>query len=117
VSVLEGRLRALAPDLSRIVLKLKVDGVFDLASREQFERSIQTGLGSAFRSLRLEADQLLAKPSEADLAAIDHTGFVRSAADRLAALAQDTYNPERELARDALQRLYVLQMRQEAEAR
>jgi DNA repair exonuclease SbcCD nuclease subunit len=116
ISSLETRIRTLDTDLSRIVLKLRVDGTLDLASREQFERSIQTGIGSAVRSLRLEADHLLVKPTAADLAAIDHTGFVRSAADRLANLAQDTYNSERELAAEALQRLYMLQVRQEAGA-
>jgi hypothetical protein len=93
-----------------------VEGTLDLADREIFERSIHTGLGSALRYLRLEADQLFAKPSIADLEAMDHVGFVRVAADRLAALAQDSFNPQRELAAEALQRLYVLHMRQGAGA-
>jgi hypothetical protein len=42
---------------------------------------------------------------------------VRVAADRLAGLAQDTHNPDRELASEALQRLYVLHMRLAAETR
>jgi hypothetical protein len=42
---------------------------------------------------------------------------VRVAADRLAGLAQDTHNPDSELAAEALQRLYVLHMRLAAETR
>jgi DNA repair exonuclease SbcCD nuclease subunit len=114
IASLEVRIRALDTDLSRVLLHLRVDGTLDLAARETFERSIQTGLGSALRYLRLEADQLLAKPSMADLEAMDHVGFVRVAADRLATLAQDSFNPQRELAAEALQRLYVLHMRQGA---
>ena len=112
ISALESRIRALHTDLSRVLLHLRVDGTLDLATRELFERIIQTGIGSALRYLRLEAEQLLAKPSMADLEAMDHVGFVRVAADRLATLAQDSFNPQREMAAEALQRLYVLQMRQ-----
>jgi DNA repair exonuclease SbcCD nuclease subunit len=116
ISTLEARIRTLHSDLSRVLLQLRVEGTLDLADREIFERSIHTGLGSALRYLRLEADQLFAKPSIADLEAMDHVGFVRVAADRLAALAQDSFNPQRELAAEALQRLYVLHMRQGAGA-
>jgi DNA repair exonuclease SbcCD nuclease subunit len=116
IATLEARIRALDSDLSRVLLQLRVEGTLDLADREVFERSIHTGLGSALRYLRLEADQLFAKPSMADLEAMDHVGFVRVAADRLATLAQDSFNPQRELAAEALQRLYVLHMRQGAGA-
>lgn len=112
VTALEARIRALHPELSRVLLQLRVEGTLDLAARELFERSIQTGLGSALKFLRLETDRLLAKPSLADLEAMDHIGFVRTAADRLTALAQDSFNPQRELAAEALQRLYVLHTRQ-----
>jgi hypothetical protein len=99
------------------LLQLRVDGTLDLAAREHFEQIIYTGLGSALRTLRLEANALFLKPSVADLEAIDHVGFVRVAADRLAGLAQDTHNPDSELAAEALQRLYVLHMRLAAETR
>jgi DNA repair exonuclease SbcCD nuclease subunit len=112
ISALEARIRGFHSDLSRVLLQLRVEGTLDLSARELFESSIQTGLGSALRYLRLEADRLLAKPSMADLEAMDHVGFVRVAADRLAALAQDNSNPEQELAAEALQKLYILHMRQ-----
>ena len=111
VSALEARIRALHPDLSRLLLHLRVEGTLDLAAREHFERIIHIGLGSALRYLRLEAEQLFAKPSTQDLEAIDHGGFVRAAAERLTALSADNFNPQRTLAAEALQRLYVLHMR------
>jgi hypothetical protein len=114
IALLEARVRAIDSDLSRVLLQLRVEGTLDLAARELFERSIQTGLGSALRYLKLDADQLFAKPSIEDLEAMDHVGFVRVAADKLAALAQDSFNPKREMAAEALQRLYVMHMRQGA---
>ena len=116
VEALETRLRNLCPDLSTALLRLKVEGTLDLLGRELFERRIRTGLGSAFRNLRLELDGLHLKPSPADLETIDHVGFVRTAADRLTALTADVANPDRELGAEALQRLYVLHMREGAYA-
>lgn len=116
ISLLEARIRAMDKDLSRVLVHLCVEGTLDLAARELFERSIPTGLGSALRYLKLDADQLFAKPSIEDLEAMDHVGFVRVAADKLAVLAQDSFNPQREMAAEALQRLYVMHMRQGAGA-
>lgn len=117
VAALESRIRGQDADLSRILLRLQVEGTLDLAAREEFEQRITIGLASALRFLRLEADGLHLKPSAADLDAIDHLGFVRDAADRLANMAADPQNQDRELAEDALQRLYIMHMRQESEAR
>ena len=116
MSALEARIRSLHPDLSRVLLQLRVSGTLDLSARNQFEQTISIALGSALRTLRLETDELFLKPSLADLEAIDHVGFVRVAADQLAGLAQDTLNPERDVAAEALQRLYVLHMRHTAAA-
>lgn len=112
VEALETRLRNLCPDLSTALVRLKVEGTLDLLGRELFERRIRIGLGSAFRNLRLELDGLHLKPSAADLEGIDHVGFVRTAADRLTAMTADAANPDRELAAEALQKLYVLHMRE-----
>jgi hypothetical protein len=82
-----------------------------MAAREHFEQIITTGLGSALRALRLDVSELYLKPTTEELEAIDHIGFVRVAADELAALAGDVANPQREIAAEALQRLYVLHIR------
>jgi hypothetical protein len=111
------RIRGIDPDLSRVLLRLQVEVTLSLAAREKFEHRIRLGLGSALRLLRIEDSGLHLKPSAADLEAIDHVGFVRVAADRLSAKAEDSHDAERELPPQALQRLYVLHMRQEAEVR
>jgi hypothetical protein len=108
--VLEARLRGLSPELGTALLWLRVAGALTLAGRDAFERRIRQGVGSALRVLRLDDAALLPRPTEADLAAIDHAGFVRAAADRLAARAADAADPQREVAAAALQRLFLLTM-------
>jgi len=111
VVALESHIRSLNPDLSRVLVDLRVSGTLDMAAREQFEQIITTGLASALRALRLDVSELYLKPTTEELEAIDHIGFVRVAADQLSALAQDAANPQREIAAEALQRLYVLHIR------
>jgi DNA repair exonuclease SbcCD nuclease subunit len=113
IDVLETRLRALSPDLGTVLVWLRVQGALSLAEREAFEARISAGVGAALRVLRLDADGLLPRPTPADLEAIDHAGFVRAAADRLAERARD---PADTLAAAALQRLYLLHMRWQGRA-
>jgi DNA repair exonuclease SbcCD nuclease subunit len=116
VDILETRLRGLSPDLGTVLVWLRATGALSLAEREAFENRIRNGLGSALRVLRTDDSGLLPRPTAADLEAIDHAGFVRAAADNLAALAADPNDPDRDIAADALQRLYVLNMREEGSA-
>jgi hypothetical protein len=111
VLALEAQIRGLDPDLSRVLVDLRVSGTLDMSAREQFEQIIATGLASALRALRLDVSELYLKPTTEELEAIDHIGFVRVAADQLATQAQDAANPHREIAAEALQRLYVLHIR------
>jgi DNA repair exonuclease SbcCD nuclease subunit len=112
IDLLEARLRGLAPDdLGAVLVWLKVSGALSLAELERFESRIRDGTGSALRVLRLDSSELLPHPTDADLEAIDHAGFVRAAADRLAARAADAADPEQAVAAAALQRLYLLHMR------
>jgi DNA repair exonuclease SbcCD nuclease subunit len=107
IDVLETRLRGLSPSPETVLAWLDVDGTLSLAEREAFERRIGEGVASALRVLRLDAAGLLPRPTLADLEAIDHAGFVRIAADRLAARA----GAGDAVAAAALQRLYVLHVR------
>ena len=116
VSILESRLRSLNSDLSSVMLQLRVEGTVNLAVREEFERKIRLGVGSALRYLRLNTDHLYLQPTAQDLEAIDHAGFVRVAADRLAEQAVTGTEDQRALAAEALQRLFELHMRQNMEA-
>ena len=108
IGVLEARLRGLAPDLGGVLVQLAVSGALSLTERENFENKVRHGVGSALRWLRLDDTGLLPKPTQEDLETIDHAGFVRSAANCLAALAADDAEPRRDLAAAALQRLFVL---------
>lgn len=115
VSLLESRLRSLDPDLSSVLLQLRAEGTVDLVVREAFEQKIRLGVGSALRYLRLNSDYLYLQPTADDLEAIDHTGFVRTAADRLAQQAKSGPDEQRALAAQALQRLFELHLRQNVE--
>ena len=118
IDIVETRLRGLAPvDLGNVLVWLKVAGALSLAERQSFEDKIINGVGSAVRVLRADTAALLARPTPADLEAIDHAGFVRTAADLLAARAADANDPDRDIAGAALQRLYVLHMRDAARTR
>ena len=57
--------------------------------------------------LSLDDARLYLAPSPHDLDAIARSGFVRAAAARLRALADDEANPEREIASQALMRLFL----------
>ncbi len=111
IDLLDTRLRGLQPDLSTLLVSLRVEGALSLSAREAYERRIRGDAASALRALRLDDAGLRPEPSAADLEAIDHAGFVRVAADRLARQAADPANPQRGIAAAALQRLYVLHMR------
>jgi DNA repair exonuclease SbcCD nuclease subunit len=109
LDVLETRLRELAPQAPGTALVwLTVSGALSLPELDVFEDRIVHGVGSALRVLRLDRAELRPRVSESDLNAIDHAGFVRTAADRLAAVAADDADPAHEIAAAAMQRLYVM---------
>lgn len=107
IEVLEKRLRSLARHLDRVLVRLTVSGTVSLVDRQIFEDRIVESVGAALRQLVIDDNNLVLEPTEADLDAIDRTGFVRTAVDRLRALAEDSANPDAEIARLALRRLYV----------
>jgi hypothetical protein len=113
IDVLEAELRALEPDLSRVVLDLQLTGTLSLAGRKRFEERIINGIGAAVCAMRLQDRGLVLDPTEADLDDIDRSGFVRVAADRLKKMAADhsDQGPAR-LASLALRRLYLEHLRQ-----
>ncbi|TLU74320.1 metallophosphoesterase family protein [Lichenicoccus roseus] len=115
IDLLETRLRNLQPDLSTLLVSLRVEGALSLAAREAYERRIRGDAASALRALRLDDGRLQPEPSTADLEAIDQGGFVRVAAERLARMAADPAELRRGIAAQALQRLYVLHMRRAGE--
>jgi DNA repair exonuclease SbcCD nuclease subunit len=113
VDLLESELRALDPDLSKVVVDLRVTGAVSLSGRKKFEEQILQSLGAAVRGLRFDEAGLVLNPTDHDLDEIDHAGFVRVAADRLKAVAADLSNQgQAALAALALKRLYLEHLRQ-----
>ncbi len=113
IDLLEAELRALEPDLSKVVLDLQVTGTLSLAGRKRFEERIIHGIGAAVCATRWQDGGLVLEPTEADMDDIDRSGFVRVAADRLKAMADDRSDQERaRLASLALRRLYLEHLRQ-----
>jgi DNA repair exonuclease SbcCD nuclease subunit len=117
IETLEERLRALPGGLANGLVWLHASGALTLGERDLFEQKIVLGAGSGLCVLRLDEAGLMARPTDADLEAIDHAGFVRDAANTLAKRAADAADPEQDIAQAALQRLYVLHKRAEGSAR
>ncbi len=107
IAVLDARLRALRPDPARVLVDLVVEGTLALADRALFAQRIDRSLRAALCHLRLDDSQLHLTPSPDDLDAIARAGFVRSAATRLMERAHDEADPEREIAAEALMRLFL----------
>jgi DNA repair exonuclease SbcCD nuclease subunit len=107
IGILEERLRTIDADPSRVLVYLTVSGTLSLADRHEFVRRVAESAGAALKWLRLDDSRLGLRPTADDLDSIDHGGFIRTAANRLKAMAEDPANPERDFAAGALQRLYV----------
>jgi DNA repair exonuclease SbcCD nuclease subunit len=105
---LEARLRAL-PSLFSTVLRLRLAGTLALSGRAELDRRL-AGLAAAVFHLDADLSALSARPSAADLEAIDFGGVLRQAADRLRGLADDAAAPadQRRRAENALVELYLM---------
>jgi hypothetical protein len=113
IDLLEAELRALEPDLGKVVLDLRVSGTVSLAGRKSFEERIAQGILAAVRGMRISDADLVLEPTEADMDDIDKAGFVRVAANRLKEMANDTTDSARaHIASLALKRLYIEHLRQ-----
>ncbi len=104
---LELRIRSQGSELSRILVRLKVQGALSLEDLEYFRERIIDGASAALCFLEVDQNELLAMPTDEDLDQIDIGGFVRNAAERLRSLAESGSESEKVLAREALQRLYL----------
>ncbi len=106
IEVAMARLRALHPEPARLLLDLGLEGTLTLAARERLARALDA-LRAAVCWLRVDDDRLYLSPSAEDLEAIAPGGFLRVAALRLRAMADDPDEPAREIAARALLRLYA----------
>jgi DNA repair exonuclease SbcCD nuclease subunit len=96
------------PDLSRLILRLRIEGNLPLAAHAAFQRRM-ADLEAAVFYLDLDQTALTARPTQADLEAIDFDGVLRRAADRLKSVIDDSAaSPElRRRAEEALVELYL----------
>jgi DNA repair exonuclease SbcCD nuclease subunit len=96
------------PELSRLILRLRLEGTLPLAANAELQRRL-VDLEAAVFHLDVDQAGLMARPSMADLEAIDFDGVLRRSADRLKAIVDDpSQSPEmRSRADDALVELYL----------
>jgi hypothetical protein len=104
---LDRRLRN-EPDLSRLILRLRVEGSLPLAVHAAFQQRM-VDLEAAVFHLDVDQASLMARSTQADLEAIDFDGVLRRSADRLRSVIEDSAaSPElRRCAEEALVELYV----------
>lgn len=95
---------AATPDAT--LLQLTVSGTVDLAGRRRIDGCLDAWQ-ARLKYLRRDLAGLVDEPSADDLDAIDKSGFVRAAVDRLKAKADNPADTEREIARTALRILYL----------
>jgi hypothetical protein len=105
---MDARLRAM-DNLSRVILRLRLTGTITLAGRAELSQRLLSLKAAMFH---LDADQsgLQARPTQADLEAIDFDGVLRRVADKLQVQMTDCASNEgRRCAQDALIQLYLMQ--------
>lgn len=111
---LSEKLRTVASDLDRVLIRLTVEGAVSLEDRQYFENEVAAGVSAAFCFMRVDDRRLFPRPTTEDLDQIDRGGFVRVAAEALKRKAEEGSDDERAIAAEALQRLYVEHMKLQA---
>lgn len=108
VAGLDRRLRELAADPSRTALSLELTGAVSLSARGKLHELLES-LRAAFFYLDVRDEKLGVSPTDEDLEAIDFSGVLRDAAERLREQAADPAFDEgrRKLAKEALVELYL----------
>ncbi len=99
-------LQGLARDDHHCVVSLHLKGSISLAERRRLEREIRTW-EARFHHLEVDDAGVIDEPTADDLDALDTSGFVRVAVERLQARAAALSNGEAEAARMALRMIYL----------
>lgn len=116
IDYLAEKLRDIADELDRVLIHLSVEGAMSLENRQYFEEQIVDGVSAAFCFMRVDDRRLFPQPTDEDLDRIDRGGFVRTAADELKRLAEESES-DGGIAAAALQRLYIEHRKLQAEQR
>ena len=103
-------LEGIAQDHRTCVVSLHLKGSLSLAERHRLEAELARW-EARVHHLEVDMAALLDDPTPDDLDALDTSGFVRLAVERLKARAQDPADPERESARTALRMIYLDHLR------
>ncbi len=114
IDFLDGKLRSVSDDLSRVLIQLSAEGALSLEDGQYFEDEIVNGISAAFCFMRVDGRRLFPQPTQEDLDRIDRGGFVRTAAEALKRKAEEGGEQDREIAAEALQRLYIEHMKLQA---
>ena len=114
IDFLAEKLRGVADDLDRVLVQLAIEGALSLEDRQYFEEQIVDGVSAAFCFIRVDERRLFPRPTAEDLDQIDRGGFVRTAAEDLKRKAEEGDDAERDLAAEALRRLYIEHMKLQA---
>ena len=115
IDFLTEKLRGVADELDRVLVHLAVEGSLSLGDRQVFQEQIVDGVSAAFCFMRVDDRHLFARPTADDLDRIDLGGFVRGAAEELKRRAEEGNESARDIAAEALQRLYVEHMKLQSE--
>ena len=114
IDYLAEELRGVADDLNRVLVHVVVEGALSLEERQYFNEQIGEGVSAAFCFMHVNDRHLFPQPTPEDLDQIDRSGFVRTAADELKRKTEEGSETERDIAAEALQRLYIEHMKLEA---
>lgn len=111
---IESRIRAI-DNLSCVILRLRLRGALTLSARAELARRMLS-LEAAMFHLNADLSELEARPTTADLEAIDFDGVLRRAADTLIARMGDASRSytDRNLAQESLVQLYLMMTSQAA---
>ena len=108
IDSIEARLRAL-PHLPTTVMKFDLKGTLPISARAELNQRV-AGLEAAMFHLETNFENLLVRPTLADMESIDFGGVLREAADTLKTMAEDASSreAERRRAENALIQLYLM---------
>ena len=101
---------SLGPEPRCCVVFLRITGAISLAERHRLDLVLKEW-DALVHHLEVDTSGLIDDPTPQDVDALDISGFVRTAAERLRAMAEDPANPRRDAARMALRMMYVDHLR------
>ncbi len=114
---IDQRVRSDRQDLSRLLLRLDVQGMLTLTEHDLFERLIaETGLKAALAFLDLSREHLILRPTEDELDQLTNDRVIKDTLRRLRAIAEQDDHTKRPAAMRAIRHLELACHRRAQEA-